>query len=220
MSAKQKILIEAAKLIHTKGFNNTSIQDILDIASVTKSNFYYHFDSKEQLGFEVLTGRMQWFYGRVIEPSLDNPALNPLQRIYAFLDGILALGTSPLGELGCPFGNLAQEMSAIHEPLRQALSAFFRAGADRLEHCFEEGKQAGIFREQLPSSQIAEFVLAQTQGMFLLRKTHKDPQIMERNIDMLHQLIEGWLTHEGKQATNRQEEIRETLPEPKTEGFE
>ena len=30
MGAKQKILNEAAKLIHTKGFNNTSIQDILD----------------------------------------------------------------------------------------------------------------------------------------------------------------------------------------------
>jgi TetR/AcrR family transcriptional repressor of nem operon len=192
MSAKEKILNEAAKLIHTKGFNNTSIQDILDATSVTKSNFYYHFDSKEQLGFEVLTARMQWFYGHVIEPSLDNLTLNPLQRIHAFLDRILALGTSSLGELGCPFGNLAQEMSAIHEPLRQALSAFFRAGADRLEHCFEEGKRSGIFREQLPSRQIAEFVLAQTQGTFLLRKTHKDPQVVERNINVLRHLIASW----------------------------
>lgn len=192
MGAKQKILNEASKLIHTKGFNNTSIQDILDATSVTKSNFYYHFDSKEHLGFEVLNARMQWFYAHAIQPALDNPTLNPLQRIHAFLDQIRALGMSPLGELGCPFGNLAQEMSAIHEPLRQALSAFFRAGANQLEQCFEEGKQAGIFQEQLSSSRLAEFVLAQVQGTFLLRKTHKDPQIVERNIAMLRHLIDSW----------------------------
>ena len=70
MGAKEKIVAEASQLIHTKGFNNTSVQDILDAASVTKSNFYYHFDSKEQLGFDVLGGRMRWFNELIIEPSL------------------------------------------------------------------------------------------------------------------------------------------------------
>ena len=54
MDARKRLISVAANLIHTKGFNNTSIQDILDESSVCRSNFYYHFDSKEQLGFEVL----------------------------------------------------------------------------------------------------------------------------------------------------------------------
>ncbi|MBI4830970.1 MAG: TetR/AcrR family transcriptional regulator [Candidatus Lindowbacteria bacterium] len=193
MDSKQKILAEAAKLIHTKGFNNTSVQDILDATAVTKSNFYYHFESKEQLAFEVLSRRMQWFYAQVIEPSLDNPDLRPAEQVDVFMDKILALGTSPEGELGCPFGNLAQEMSAVHEPLRQTLSKFFSLGAERLENCFDEGKQAGVFKEALPSRQLAEFVLAQVQGSFLLRKTHKDPRVMERNVEMLRQMISGWI---------------------------
>lgn len=192
MNSKEKILAKAAKLIHTKGFNNTSVQDILDASSVTKSNFYYHFESKEQLGFEVLSRRMQQFHAFVIEPALDDPALNPLERIEVFLDRVLLLGVMPGGELGCPFGNLAQEMSVIHEPLRQSLSEFFRVGAERMEQCLEEGKQAGLFKEDLPSRQVAEFVLAQIQGSFLLRKTHKDPEIMERNIGMLRHVMEGW----------------------------
>ncbi len=192
MSSKDKIISEAAKLIHTKGFNNTSVQDILDASSVTKSNFYYHFESKEQLGFEVLNRRMRQFYDLVIAPALDDPALNPLERVEAFLDRVLALGVMQEGELGCPFGNLAQEMSVIHEPLRQSLSEFFRAGAERMAQCLEEGKQAGVFKEDLPSRQLADFVLAQIQGSFLLRKTHKDPGIMERNIEMLRQVIRGW----------------------------
>jgi TetR/AcrR family transcriptional repressor of nem operon len=70
MSSKQKIVDKAAELIHTRGFNHTSIQDILDAASVTKSNFYYHFESKEQLAFEVLGERMRQFYAVAIGPSI------------------------------------------------------------------------------------------------------------------------------------------------------
>ncbi len=194
MNSKQRILTEAANLIHTKGFNNTSIQDILDASSVTKSNFYYHFKSKEALGFEVLAQRFRFFYAFAIEPSLGNKELRATQRVNAFLDKVLGLGALPEGELGCPFGNLAQEMSAIDEPLRQSLSAFFRDGAQGLEKCFEEGKERGDFKKDLPSNQLAEFMLAQIQGSFLLRKTHKDFHVMETNIEMLRTVVKDWET--------------------------
>jgi len=190
MDAKQKLLTTAAKLIHTKGFNNTSVQDILDDSKVCRSNFYYHFDSKEQLGLEMFARLTRWWYGFVIGPSLDNRQLTPPERANKMLDGVLAIGTSPAGEMGCPFGNLAQEMSYIHEPFRQALSEFFGGVATRLEECFEEGKHAGDFDENLPSRQLAEFAIAQIQGAFLLRKTHKDPEIMHNNIEMLRQILQ------------------------------
>ncbi|MEW6439917.1 MAG: TetR/AcrR family transcriptional regulator [bacterium] len=192
MKSRDKILAKAADLIHAKGLNHTSVQDILEAASVTKSNFYYHFDSKEQLGFEVLAFRMRQFYLLAIEPSLVKSDLEPGQRIHAFLDRMMALGMSPIGELGCPFGNLAQETSALHEPMRESLSAMFRACTEAAEKCFEEGKKTGVFQADLPSKQVAEFVLAQIQGSFLLRKTHKEPELIRRNFEMLRAFIDGW----------------------------
>ena len=192
MNSKEKIINQAAQLIHTKGYNHTSVQDILDAASVTKSNFYYHFESKERLAFEMLARQMRLFYEMAIGPSVDNPELNPLERIETFLDTLQGLGCSEAGERGCPFGNLAQEVSTTHEPLRQALSVFFHACRDLLEQCFEEGKAGGVFREALPSRALAEFVLAQIQGAFLLRKTHKDGRSFHGNIEMLRQVIHTW----------------------------
>ena len=192
MSSREKILSTAADLIHTRGFHHTSIQDILEAASVTKSNFYYHFDSKEQLAFEVLGERMRQFYAVAIGPSLENPSLNPAQRIQTFLDNLLAIGRSEFGELGCPFGNLAQEISSIHEPLRESLSMFFETCTESMEQCFEEGKQTGTFQQELPSRQIAEFILAQIQGAFLLRKTHKEPQVLDNNFEVLGGLLKQW----------------------------
>ena len=192
MSSREKILNTAADLIHTRGFHHTSIQDILQAASVTKSNFYYHFESKEQLAFEVLGERMRQFYAIAIGPSLENPSLDPVQRIELFFDNMLAIGRSEVGELGCPFGNLAQEISSIHEPLRRSLSMFFGACAETMERCFEEGKEAGLFRPDLPSKQLSGFVLAQIQGSFLLRKTHKEPQILESSFEVLRGLLRQW----------------------------
>ena len=192
MSSKEKILNTAADLIHTRGFHHTSIQDILQAASVTKSNFYYHFESKEQLAFEVLGERMRQFYAIAIGPSIENHELDPLQRIELFFDNMLAIGKSEFGQLGCPFGNLAQEISSIHEPLRQSLSMFFTACAESIERCFEEGKDAGLFRKELPSKQLAEFVLAQIQGSFLLRKTHKEPHILESSFELLRSVLRQW----------------------------
>ena len=191
MDAKKKLVSTAANLIHHKGFNNTSVQDILDASSVCRSNFYYHFDTKEQLGFEVLARRMRWWYGYVVGPSLDNPELSPKERINILLDKVVSIGTSEAGAMGCPFGNLAQELSFIHESFREPLSEFFGSIAHRLEECIDEGKKNGIFKNTLSSRQIAEFAVAQIQGSFLLRKTHKDPGIMERNIEMLRLMIEG-----------------------------
>jgi len=192
VSSRQRILDTAADLIHTRGFHHTSIQDILEAASVTKSNFYYHFESKEQLAFEVLGQRMRRFYAIAIGPSLENPDLDPAQRIDVFLNNVLAIGCSEFGVLGCPFGNLAQEISSIHEPLRESLSLFFQACAETMERCFEEGKQAGVFRQEMPSGRIAEFVLAQIQGSLLLRKTHKDAGVLRNNLEVLRGFLKRW----------------------------
>lgn len=192
MKSREKILAKAAELIHVKGFNHTSIQDILEAASVKKSNFYYHFESKEQLGFEVLAFRMRQFYKLAIAPSLMDTSVEPRRRIDAFLDRLAALGMSEAGERGCPFGNLAQEISALHEPLRESLSGFFDACAEALEACLEDGKKTSAFRSDTPSREIAEFILGQIQGAFLLRKTHRDPEVVRRNVEMLRLFLDQW----------------------------
>jgi TetR/AcrR family transcriptional repressor of nem operon len=132
-----------------------------------------------------------------MKPSLDNLELSPAERISAMLDQVVSIGVSEAGAMGCPFGNLAQELSYIHEPFRETLSGFFGSVARRLEECIDEGKEKGEFKDTLPSRQIAEFSIAQIQGSFLLRKTHKDPKIMERNIEMLRQIIQNNLQLAG-----------------------
>src|SRR3989304_9836308 len=57
---KKEILQTACRLIHRKGFNNTSLEDILRESGVGKGNFYYYFKSKDDLGYAVLDRLALW----------------------------------------------------------------------------------------------------------------------------------------------------------------
>ncbi len=46
---KQMLLNTAAKVFATKGYHNTKVKDIVDMASVSVGTFYFYFKSKEEL---------------------------------------------------------------------------------------------------------------------------------------------------------------------------
>lgn len=50
---KQKLMEQSIRLFESKGFSETSIQDIVDALDATKGTFYYYFSSKEQLLMEI-----------------------------------------------------------------------------------------------------------------------------------------------------------------------
>lgn len=47
--AKQRIVAAALDLFKHRGYENTTILDICDASGITKSTFYYHFDSKDSI---------------------------------------------------------------------------------------------------------------------------------------------------------------------------
>ncbi len=53
----EKILTVSAKLFIEKGYEKTSIQDILDITGISKGGIYHHFKSKEEILDEIMQRR-------------------------------------------------------------------------------------------------------------------------------------------------------------------
>ena len=45
----EKIIVTAARLFVEKGYEQTSVQDILDATGLSKGGLYHHFKSKEQI---------------------------------------------------------------------------------------------------------------------------------------------------------------------------
>ena len=84
MKTKERILKIALKLFIERGFLDVSIKDLIKEAGITKSSFYYYFNSKDQLICEALE---KLFFSRFddvirISDECNLPSKDKLLRIF------------------------------------------------------------------------------------------------------------------------------------------
>ena len=171
--SREKIIEVATELFHRNGFHQTAVDEILEKSGVTKSNFYYHFASKEGLGLEVLDRRIKQFEAEVISANLEDTSFSPQERLSNLYDRVTKYHRSLECSCGCPFGNLALEMSDVNEKFRERLSAFFMRWEKAIETCIQNGIDRGEFRADVNPSLVAGLILTQLEGAIMMVKTHK-----------------------------------------------
>jgi AcrR family transcriptional regulator len=79
-SRRNEILDAARTLVYTKGYEQMSIQDILDAMKISKGAFYHYFDSKPAL-LEALIDRFADEAERAVSPILQDPDLTALEKL-------------------------------------------------------------------------------------------------------------------------------------------
>lgn len=81
---RSQLLDCAQMLFFTKGFEETTMQDIIHAAGVSKGGFYHHFKSKDELLFGVLDRMAAAVFGQVT--SIGEDAATPaLERLHQFI---------------------------------------------------------------------------------------------------------------------------------------
>ena len=88
---KEAIVRTAEKLFFEKGYEETSIQDILDALSISKGGFYHYFESKIALLEEISRQKCAVNVER-IRMELFSGKLNSVQRVNLLLSAIFPFG--------------------------------------------------------------------------------------------------------------------------------
>ena len=182
--ARRAILDAGAELVHRKGFNNTGIKEILDLAGVPKGSFYFYFPSKEEFGLALID-----HYREVRTPALAqvlrDASVPPLDRLRTFFELARRRYEEWDYERGCPFGNLAQEMCdlspAMCEKLRGVLDGLSRAMGDILNEAAARGELA----PGVEPYEAAAFIMDAWEGAILRMKAEKNAQPLLRLEKML-----------------------------------
>ena len=85
---RRDAFVEAAqRLIQMKGYEQMSIQDVLDELDASKGAFYHYFDSKEDLLEAVVEGMVDTVTS-ALEPLVADPDLPALQKLQGVFTGI------------------------------------------------------------------------------------------------------------------------------------
>ena len=178
-STREAIIEAASRLIHVHGYNHTSLDDVLRESGAGKGNFYYHFKSKEELGYAILDQIIASFLERTLEPCFADPDQGALGQIRCFLDRVLEAQRARNCVGGCPLGNLAAELSDVHEGFRARLASVFAAWRERLTLALRAEQGRGVGDACRPEA-VADFLVASLEGAILLTKLTKDITVMEQ----------------------------------------
>jgi TetR/AcrR family transcriptional regulator, cholesterol catabolism regulator len=73
IDSRQEILRTAARLFQQRGYDATSMNDVAAALKLSKGGLYHHFQSKDQILFEIMNHAMEITQERVINPvrSID-----------------------------------------------------------------------------------------------------------------------------------------------------
>lgn len=186
---REAILEAATELMHLRGYQATTLDDILKESGVGKGNFYHHFKSKEDLGYAILDQVIASFLGRTLDPCFSDRSGHRLGQIRCFLDRVLAAQRERNCVGGCALGNLASELSDVHEGFRARLSGVFSAWQERLTKALGEAQESGSVRPECRPEAVAQFLVASLEGAILMTKLTKDITVMERCVEELKRYL-------------------------------
>jgi len=188
-STREAILQAATRLMHVRGYQNTSLDDVLRESGVGKGNFYYHFRSKEDLGYAILDQLVAKFQERSLEPCFVEPDASRVGQIRCFLDHVLEAQRRSKCVGGCAMGNLASELSDVHEGFRARLASVFTAWRGRLTTALLEAQARGEIVAACRPEPVAHFLVAGLERASLLTKVSKDIGVLEQCVGELKRYL-------------------------------
>ena len=188
-TTRDALVTAARRLMEVRGYLNTSLDDVLRESGVGKGNFYYHFRSKEDLGHAILDQIIGSFLERTLEPCFSDSEGHRLNQIRCFLNRVLEYQRERKCVGGCAMGNLASELSDVHEGFRARLASVFIAWQERLTLVLREAQSRG---ELVPGCQpegVAHFLVAALEGSILLSKVTKNIGVMEQCVSEIERYL-------------------------------
>jgi TetR/AcrR family transcriptional repressor of nem operon len=93
---------------------------------------------------------------------------------------------------GCPLGNLASELSDVHEGFRERLAEVFSTWRARLTRVLEQAQQRGEAHEECRPESVAHFLVASLEGAILMAKVTKDIRVMELCVEELKRYLASY----------------------------
>lgn len=163
-TGRARLIHAAIELFYSHGFQAVGIDQILAAAGVTKTTFYKHFESKDDLLVVAIRQRDEWEM-QAWQAAVENIAGDdPKQQLLALFDVLDVWFTAP-DFRGCQFINAAAEFPNPNDPVHAVAAEHKRKTRDFFR---DLAAKAGCAD---PES-FADRYTALVEGTLVLRQVH------------------------------------------------
>jgi TetR/AcrR family transcriptional repressor of nem operon len=188
-SARDKILEAALKVIRTKGYAATTVDDLCAAAGVTKGAFFHHFKSKEDL---AVIAAQHWsdITGRLFAEAPYHKHADPLDRVLGYIDFRKTLLSGDLPEFTCLAGTMVQETYDSYPAIRRACAHAITSHAAKVEADIRAAMAMYRINPPWTAASLALYTQAVLQGAFIIAKAKGNARDAVACVDHLRRYVE------------------------------
>jgi AcrR family transcriptional regulator len=159
---RNEILDATQKLVYAKGYEQMSVQDILDALQISKGAFYHYFSSKA----EALDSLVERMVVEEVVPMLvrivDNPRLSAIEKLHAYFDTGLQWKS---GRKAFMIQILRIWLSDENAIVRlKLMNMTIEHAIPLLVEIIRQGKREGVFTSDYPE-QVCQVIIYTLMGM-------------------------------------------------------
>jgi AcrR family transcriptional regulator len=150
---KQKIIEQSIQLFESKGFSETSIQDIVSALGATKGTFYYYFTSKEQLLMDIHSN----YINELLEKQ--RKIMNSSGDYKTKVIDVIRLLITEIEPNGRKASIFYRELINLNEENQQVIKEKRKEFRFNLQELIEKGMDNGEFRRDLRADMVCFAIL-------------------------------------------------------------
>jgi TetR/AcrR family transcriptional repressor of nem operon len=184
---RRDIVEKAAPLFNQKGFEGTSLADLMQATGLQKGGIYRHFSSKKELAAEAF----DYAWEKAVRGRLDGVADVPdcVNRLKKTIDNF-AEKRAGLVPGGCPLLNTAVEADDGNPVLRARARKALRGWTERLSRITAEGIQQNQIDRSVAPRQLAELIISSLEGALLISRLQNNEEPLRAMRQHLEEYLE------------------------------
>lgn len=148
---RQRLLAEATRLFAARGFEGTSVQEIVQAAGVTKGAMYHYFDSKDDLLHEIYARLLRMQMDRLTRIA-DGPGA-VRERLHRAAADVVETTTANLDDSKIFF----RSMHLLATEKQKTVRAERRRYHERFRDLVAEGQRTGVLSARVPAELVVDY---------------------------------------------------------------
>ncbi len=186
----EQALEAALHLFWEKGYQATSMQDLVDRMNINRFSIYDTFGSKHELFLAALDQYRRNIAGK-LKSVLEDRA-EGLDAIKGYFRAMERDLSTKEGRKGCFVQNSTLELALRDRDVEQRVQATNLSFQKAIHAALVRAQKRGEIRPSGELRQRASYLFSVGQGMIVLAKAHGDPKMIRDVSDHACKLVDGW----------------------------
>jgi len=168
---RQFIIEKTAPLFNTKGYEGTSMSDLIEATGLTKGSLYGNFKDKEDISAEAFKYSMLKVR-EMVQLELSG-ATTYKKQLSDLCDFYARYVFDPPIPGGCPLLNTAIEADDHHTSMRKVVTKELMATIDFISNLLKKGVESGEFKKGIKSNELAYTFFCSIEGAIMFSRVER-----------------------------------------------